>query len=265
MPPFRVQIAALLAAILLSGPALAQSIDDRADLSALFKKQGTPGTFVLFDIAAERIAVVDRDRAEQRFVPASTFKIANSLIALETGVVKDETEVIPYGGQPQPVKAWEKDMDLREAVRVSNVAVFQELARRIGVERMQEGIDRLRYGNGQLGDVVDRFWLDGPLEISAMEQARFTAALAEKRLAVSARSQEIVRGLLKLEQHGDAVLYGKTGWYVGQKPDIGWLVGWVERGGRATAYALNIDMPRKGDEAKRLPLAKALLSALGAY
>ncbi len=211
------------------------------------------------------MVVVDRDRAETPYVPASTFKIANSLIALETGAVRDQNEIVPYGGEPQPIKAWEKDMALGEAIRVSNVAVFQEIARRIGPARMQAGIDKLGYGNRRIGDVIDRFWLDGPLEISAVEQAAFVGKLALRRLPFSARSQEIVRDLLRLEQHGDAVLYGKTGWYAGQKPAIGWLVGWVERAGRVQSFALNIDMPKASDEKKRLPLGKALLSALGAY
>jgi len=264
-------VAALVAAIAFSGlapfvgSAGAQVVEERPDLLAQFKKQGTPGSFVLLDIAGEKMVVVDRDRAETPFVPASTFKIANSLIALETGAVRDAQEVIPYGGEPQPIKAWEKDMALGEAIRVSNVAVFQEIARRIGPARMQAGIDQLGYGNKRIGDVIDRFWLDGPLEISAIEQAEFVGRLALRRLPVSARSQDIVRDVLRLEQKGDAVLYGKTGWYAGQKPAIGWLVGWVERAGKVQSFALNIDMPKTGDEKKRVLLSKTLLSALGAY
>lgn len=264
-------IAALVAAIAFSGSAAyvgsarAQVVEERPDLLAPFKKQGTPGTFVLVDIAAGRRVVVDRDRAETPFVPASTFKIANSLIALETGAVRDAQQVLPYGGEPQPIKAWEKDMALGEAIRVSNVPVFQEIARRIGPARMQAGLDTLGYGNRRIGDVIDRFWLDGPLEISAVEQAEFVARLAQGRLPFSARSQAMVRDLLRMEEKGDAVLYGKTGWQGGRKPGLGWLVGWVERAGKAQSFALNIDMPNPGDEKKRLLLSKALLSALGAY
>jgi len=69
-------------------------------------------------------------------VPASTFKIANTIIALETGVVKDENEIIPYGGRP--FKHWEKDMSMREAIALSAVPIYQELARRIGLERYRE-------------------------------------------------------------------------------------------------------------------------------
>src|SRR6185295_19637139 len=117
----------------------------------------------------------------------------NSLIALETGVVKDESEAVPYGGKPQPIKAWEKDMGLRDAIKISNVPVYQEIARRVGLARYDAWLARLDYGNRQTGTVVDRFWLDGPLAISAVEQTKFVARLAQGTLPASARSQAIVR------------------------------------------------------------------------
>jgi beta-lactamase class D/pimeloyl-ACP methyl ester carboxylesterase len=254
---------ALALAAVLASPAAAEEVVERPDLAAVFREYGMPGTFVLYDAGSGRMTVVDRARAERRFVPASTFKIANSLIALETGAVRDEREVIPYGGQPQPFKSWEKDMDLREAIRASNVAVYQEVARRIGPARMQSSLERLGYGNQRIGSVVDRFWLDGPLEISAVEQARFAAQLARQSLPLSARSQSIVRDILRLEDKDGASLFGKTGWIFDRAPQLGWWTGWVERGGRIHSFALNVDMASAEDAPKRVALGRALLARLG--
>ena len=110
----------------------------RDDLKRVFDEAGVTGTFVLMDIRGDRTYVVDPARAARRIHPASTFKIPNSLIAFDTGAVRDDQEVIPYGGKPQPFKQWEKDMALPEAIRVSNVPIYQEVARRIGPARMQE-------------------------------------------------------------------------------------------------------------------------------
>jgi beta-lactamase class D len=238
-------------------------VEERPDLAAVFARHGTPGTFVLFDIADGRVVIVDRARAERPYVPASTFKIPNSLIALETGAVKDEREVVPYGGRPQPFPQWERDMDLRDAIRASNVPVFQEIARRIGRKKMQANLDRLRYGNLRIGEAVDRFWLDGPLEISALDQAQFLARLAQGNLPVSGRSQRIVRDILRVEEKNGAVLFAKTGWYSGEGGMIGWWVGWVEREDRVYAFALNIDMASAQDTPKRLIIGHSLLGALG--
>jgi len=239
--------------------------EDRADLAAVFAEHGTPGTFVLLDGGRQPVAI-DPARAGKRFFPASTFKVANSLVALETGVIASESEVIPYGGKPQPIKAWERDMSLREAIALSNVPVYQELARRIGLERYRDWLKRLGYGNRNPGTSVDTFWLDGPLEISAFEQAELMLRLAQQKLAVSARAQGIVRDIIRLETRDDATLYGKTGWCTACKPQqIGWLVGWVERKDRVASYALNIDMRSAEDAPRRVVIVKALLQKLAIY
>jgi beta-lactamase class D len=245
------------------GSARAEAIVERSDLDTLFVEQGMPGTFVLLDVASDRMIVVNRARAERRTVPASTFKIANSLIALETGAVKDEHEIIPYGGKPQMIKDWERDMGMRDAIRISNVPVYQEVARRIGPDRMQAMLDRLDYGNHTIGTVVDRFWLDGPLQISPVEQARFLAKLATRQLPLSARTQAIVRDIIRLDEANGAILYGKTGWAGSTTPNVGWLVGWVERGEKIDSFALNIDMATVQDAPKRMILVRGMLSKLG--
>jgi beta-lactamase class D len=254
--------AAFSTALAAPGNAHAAGVEERADLRQLFQAQGVAGTFALYDPAADRTITVDGERAARRYVPASTFKIANSLIALETGVVKDENEVIPYGGKPQPFKAWEKDMSMREAIAASAVPIYQEIARRVGLERYRDWLARLDYGNHRTDTALETFWLDGPLEISAMEQARFAAALAQGKLPVSARSQGIVRDILRLESSSDRTLYGKTGWRFSSTPQLGWWTGWVERGTHPVAFSLNIDMASADDAPKRVVIGKAILAKL---
>jgi beta-lactamase class D len=233
----------------------------RADLEAVFVENGVAGTFALYDV--DHLTLINAERAQTRLVPASTFKIANTIIALETGVVKDENEIIPYGGRPQPFKTWEKDMSMREAIALSAVPIYQELARRIGLERYREWLARLDFGNRQTGTTVDTFWLDGPLEISAVEEARFAARLAQQKLDASIRSQSIARDIIRLESRDGKVLYGKTGWRFSSTPNLGWWTGWVEHNGRISAFSLNIDMPAATDAPKRVAIGKAMLAKLG--
>jgi beta-lactamase class D len=232
-------------------------------LDALFHDSGVSGTFILYDVSDDRLVIHNQARAETRFIPASTFKIPNSLIGLATAAVTDVDEIIPYGGKPQFLKIWEKDMGLRDAIRISNVPVYQELARRIGLSRMSEYVTLLDYGNKTIGDHVDMFWLAGPLQISAIEQSRFLARLAQGQLPLPLDVQKNVRNIVKVEQGDGWILYAKTGWANSTKPAIGWWVGWVEKDGHIFSFALNIDMPEIGDAAKRVQLGKACLKALG--
>ena len=256
-----------VAALLFSatGAVLAQDIETREDLLAVFEAHGATGSFAVLDVTANRLTLVGAERAQQRFIPASTFKIANSLIALETGSVADAHEIIPYGGQPQPIAAWEQDMSIRDAMRASNVPVFQTVARRVGRTAYTDYLARLDFGNGQVGEEVDRFWLSGPLAISAAEYTGFLSRLARQELPLSTRSQAIVRDITRLETRGDAMLHGKTGWTTAPDPGIGWFVGWVERNGTLHSFALNIDMRDRADAPKRTEIAGALLAELGIY
>ncbi len=266
---FRIVLAATASFISLGTSAA--GMVERPELARHFTSSGVQGTFVLLDTTANRISVHDSRRAQQRFVPASTFKILNSLIALETGAVKDENEVLPYGGKPQRFKEWEKDMAMREAIAASNVPVYQEVARRVGLERMSRFVKLAGYGNATIGNVVDRFWLDGPLAISAIEQAKFVARLAHRELPFSKRNQAVVRDILKQEESTAHAMFWKTGWAFadapansGSKPaELGWMVGWVEREGKVYAFALNIDIYKDEDAAKRQVIVRKCLQSLG--
>lgn len=233
-----------------------------AGIAALFAQADARGTFV---VATPDGALIGHDetRAHTRFVPASSFKIANALIGLARGTVRDVDEVLPWGGQPQPFPQWERDMSLREAFPMSNVPVFQELARRTGLATYRKDLARLGYGNAIIGERVDRFWLDGPLAISAVEQVRFLARLADGALPYPPGAQRSVRALARMESGPGWALYGKTGWQNAPDPGVGWWVGWVECAGRIHAFALNMDMRSSADAELRVALGRAGLQAAG--
>lgn len=249
--------------LLFSSQAYALDWQDSPEVGQLFKAAGVEGTFVVYDTAAQRLVGHDQVRANTRFIPASTFKIPNTLIGLSVGAVSSVDEVLPYGGKPQPFKAWERDMSLRDAISASNVAIYRELARRIGLEGMRDHVARIDYGSAEIGTKVDDFWLSGPLKISAVEQTLFLARLADSALPFPKGVQETVSEIIRLEQRNGLTLYGKTGWENAPEPGTGWWVGWVEKDGQAYPFALNIDIRQASDAGKRVELGRASLQALG--
>lgn len=254
-------LTALLALFSLQG--YSSEWTESPEVGELFKRAGVTGTFVLYDVDAGRFVGHNQARSKVRFIPASTFKIPNSLIGLAVEAVQDVDDILPYGGKPQSFAVWEKDMGLREAITLSNVPIYQELARRIGLERMRENVSKLGYGNGRIGATVDTFWLEGPLKISAIEQARFLARLAQGQLPLPADVQASVREIVLLEQGDNWRLYGKTGWENAPNSGIGWWVGWVKKDDHVYAFALNIDIQKATDADKRIEIGKASLAALG--
>ena len=265
MRPVHATTLLLILSLAVSGPGLCSDPETRLspELDKLFDASGVNGTFVLYDLSDNRITLHDQSRAETRFIPASTFKITNSLIGLSSGAIESVDEVLPYGGKPQYLKTWERDMGLRDAIKISNVPIYQELARRIGLEKMRESLASLNYGNGETGSVIDMFWLRGPLKISALEQAEFLSRLAQGKLPLSAEVQQSVREILQIDQGDNWVLYAKTGWTTTPTPDIGWWVGWVVKDNNIYSFAINIDMMDKADAKKRIELGRACLKVLG--
>ena len=247
-----------------AGPAVAEPWREEPAVAALFRQAGVEGTFVLLDERRGELRGTNRTRAEQRISPASTFKIANALIGLSLGAVRSVDEVIPYTGDANPfMREWLEPMGLRGAMKVSNVPLYQELARRIGLQRMGEAIARLGYGNQQIGTNVTTFWLRGPLAISAVEQTRFLSSLAHRTLPFPDQAQRQVAEITRVDSGPGWSLHAKTGWQNAPGAGVGWWVGWVQRGKQITPFALNIAMAGAADAPKREQLGRSSLQALG--
>src|SRR4030095_14770041 len=135
-----------------------------------FEKEKVQGCFLLYDLQRNEYMSYNRRRVDNGFLPASTYKIFNSLVALETGAVRDETEVLKWDGIKRMFPVWNQDQNMRDAIKNSTVWFYQEMARRIGQGPMQHYVDVANYGNRKLGGGIDHFWLDGSLRITAKEQ-----------------------------------------------------------------------------------------------
>lgn len=256
----------------LAYPAFARAepeIDVRPELGARFTEVGTEGVCVVFRARDNKLILTDEARARRAYVPASTYKIPHALIAIETGVVADgDKEIIRWDGQVRSIEAWNKDHTLRSAMAVSAVPVFQQIARRIGSDRMKRYLDAFGYGNRDIGTLIDRFWLDGPLQTTALQQIDFLDRLRRADLPLSQRSLDVGRDIIQSEAMSGGHLRFKTGAVgidgtAGEKATLGWVVGYVDRGDDSSVFALNIDVKSPADLGRRLPIAKAIMAEAG--
>lgn len=204
---------------------------------AVFRDAGQVGAFVLLDVQRNVVKVVNPELATQGQRPCSTFKIPNTLIGLETGVIPGPHMRLEWDGKKRTIAEWNRTHDLSTAMRDSVVWFYQEVARRIGLERMRERLQQLSYGNHEVGKTIDTFWLEGPLRISPLQQVSFLRRLQLGALPVHPANAALVRQLIVLEQSHGRTLRGKTGLCHEGKRAVGWLVGEVERSGRPYVYA----------------------------
>lgn len=241
------------------------------NLSKHFTKQGIKGSFTLYDYKNSRWICSDTEDSMKETVPASTFKIINLLIALETGVIKDEHDIVKwvgtidttiYGYRPNTYK----DMTVKEAFEVSAGWVFMELSKKIGRDRYLDYLKRCGYGNGKVSDEAD-FWNFGPLFISPRNQIEFLIKVHEGRTPFSQRNIDILKSVMTKTSNSEYTLRGKTGWGWYQAIDAGWWVGYVEKADNSYFFATRLTKAREDKntdfQSARVQITDDILHELG--
>lgn len=254
-----------------------------AALAAFFISQDVTGDGLsqppeyYFDDFSYCALVLSRNRHEEVLIeagpkqcsvplsPCSTFKIPNSLIGLQTGVVTGPGDLKKWDGTKRQREANNRDHTLQSAINESIPWYFQELARDVGEERMSTWLQRLDYGNQDISAGIDHFWLGSSLRIDAYQQMELIKALWHSTLPFDPAYQQQLRDMLLLDSSLDGVLHGKTGSCLGaqdqQPPDHGWFIGWVDwnnpvAGAASTSFfVINITGPKAwGRDAKKITL-----------
>ena len=260
-------LAALMAAAL-AGCA-PNKIDIDNGLARHFEQEGATGTFGMFDNSRGRFTIYDMKRFRQPFSPASTFKIVNALIGLQTGRLTTDSSVIPWDGSVRERPEWNQDLSLYRAFRASSYGHFQALARSIGRDTMKYWLDTLQYGNMQIGKHVDSFWLDNTLRISPDEQLGLVKRLYFRQLPFRASVQESVKKMMVQENNAQYQLAYKTG--LGQTEKgrpMAWVVGWIEENRHVYPFVLNVETGDDKAEAlvdARIRILRAILEDIGFF
>jgi len=251
------------------------AVDD--SLKKYFDENKVNGTFGLFDNGQGQFSIYNLSRfKDSAYLPASTFKIVNSLIGLETGRIVNEKMVIKWDGVIRKfpggdtATAWNKDLTMTEAFKVSAVPYYQEVARRIGKDTMQHWLDTLgyaaKYGKAVIKSKIDTFWLDNSIKITADEQLGLVKKLYFDQLPFRKQTtQDIVKSVMLQEDNANYKLSYKTGWGFTENGDaLGWIVGWIEENKHPYFFAMNVEGPHDTDmKTLRLKILKDILAQYG--
>jgi len=267
--PRRPRLAALLALTLALGGCAVNNVDIDEGLARHFEQEGARGTFGMFDNSRGRFTIYDMERFRRRYSPASTFKIVNALVGLQTGRLTTDSSVIPWDGTVRERAEWNQDLSLYRAFRLSSYGHFQTLARSIGRDTLQYWLDTLKYGNMRIGPHVDAFWLNDTLRISPDEQLGLVKRLYFRQLPFRASVQESVKKMMIQENNATYQLAYKTG--LGRtdkgKP-LAWVVGWIEESRHVYPFVLNVEMADGKADAlveARIRILRAILTDIGFF
>lgn len=249
------------------------NIKEDKSLKKYFDENKVEGCFALMNNASGKFTVHNLSRyRDSSYLPASTFKIINSLIGLQTGKIVNDSMVIKWDGVKRWNEDWNKDLTMYEAFRISSVPYYQEVARRIGKDTMQNWLDSLKYGAKddtslfKISTSIDSFWLDNTLKITPDQELGVVKQLYFDQLPFFKSYQETVKRAMLFENTTNYRLAYKTGW--GSKENgnaIGWIVGWVEENSHPFFFVLNIESTDKNFDMKtvRMKMLKDILEQLG--
>jgi beta-lactamase class D len=264
----RVSVFFLLSAILFSSCSPGNVKKDNS-LKKYFDENKVEGCFALMDNGTGKFTVYNLSRyRDSSYQPASTFKIVNSLIGLQTGKIVNDSMVIKWDGIKHKITEWNKDLTMYEAFRVSAVPYYQEVARRIGKDTMQLWLDSLSYGTKKIIGPVDSFWLNNSLKIKPDEELGLVKKLYFDQLPFFKSYQEVVKRAMLFENNTNYRLGYKTGWsYTEQDHPLGWVVGWIEENNHPYFFVLNIESadPKFDMWTVRMKMLKDILKHLGFF
>lgn len=214
---------------------------DDKDLEKIFTNFKINGTIVISSLDGNKEYIYNKSRAIKGYLPASTFKIPNTLIALEEQVIKDEYEIIKWDSKERSYKPWNKDQNLQSAISISCVWCYQIFAKKIGNEKYLTYLKKISYGNEKTGSNVSTFWLEGDIKISAFEQIKFLKKLYKNDLPFKEKFIDITKKILTVDKNSEYTIKAKSGW----TGKLGWYVGYIEKKGRVWFFALNADIKRE--------------------
>ncbi len=236
------------------------------ELKEIFDKYKVDGSILIYNQNENRYIGYNLERCNVAFCPASTFKIPNTLIALETGIITLDS-VFLWNGERRTFSSWEKDMTIKEAFKASVVPIYQEIARRIGVDKMKYYTQLFNYGNLDIHeDNIDKFWLEGKSCITQYQQIYFLYKFYNLQLPISENAMILTKEIMLYEAKNDYKISGKTGWAVRQQENITWFVGFVETNENVYFFATNVASNENTDlksfSTARIELTKAILQEL---
>jgi beta-lactamase class D len=235
-------------------------------LKKYFDENKVEGCFALMNNATGKFTVYNLARyRDSSYLPASTFKIVNSLIGLQTGKIVNDSMVIKWDGVKRWLDDWNQDLTMYGAFRVSSLPYYQEVARRIGKDTMQLWLDSLKYGAKLATDkvvirtAVDSFWIDNSIKVTPDQQLGLVKRLYFDQLPFFKSYQEMVKRAMLLENNANYRMGYKTGWGTTENGHaLGWIVGWIEENNHPYFFVLNIESPDPNFE--MVPVRKKILN-----
>ena len=231
------------------------------DVSAIFGSYD--GSFVLYDNHLDSWKIYNLEEANKRIPPDSTYKIYDALLGLESGIITPEHSSMAWNGEHFSYSAWENDQDLNSAMQNSVNWYFQTMDSQLGLNKIQEFLNEIEYGNQTTSSNLKLYWSDFSLKISPIEQVELLKKFNTNGFHLHSQNVLSVKNAIKIVGTSDGTFYGKTGTGCIDGQDInGWFIGYIETSDHIYYFATNIRSDSNATGKKALEITSAILKKL---
>jgi beta-lactamase class D len=211
---------------------------------------GMKGCFLLYNLKTQTFEKTVGETCQERFPACSSFKVPLAVMAFDSGVLKNEKQILKWDGQKRMLDSWNKDHDATTWMKDSVVWFSQRLTPKMGKKKLQNYLKTFQYGNEDVSTGITTAWLNAPndprgsLAINAYEQVEFMKKLWADQLPASKRSMELTRQITYLETSPNGFkLSGKTGsnfYDAARKVQFGWFISHVSSGDKEYIAVTNL-------------------------
>lgn len=207
-------------------------------------------------VAAEsgKVILQEGQECNKQVTPASTFKIAISLMGFDAGVLKNESEPAwdykagypDWGGDN-----WKKKIDPTAWLKYSVFWYSQHVVGKLGQQTFERYVRAFDYGNKDVSAVdvsapgQKGVWVMSSLQVSPVQQIAFLRKVVNRQLPLKSIAYEMTDNITRYDVSPEGwTIHGKTGTgSPGQdnKYDpnnaYGWYVGWATKGTQKIVFA----------------------------
>ncbi|MXQ54207.1 BlaR1 family beta-lactam sensor/signal transducer [Shimazuella alba] len=224
------------------------------------------GSFVLYDLQADQYRIYNENNSTLRVSPNSTYKIYSALFALESNVITRENSTMKWNGKHYPYDSWNQNQNLSTAMKSSVNWYFQDLDKKVHLNKIQHYLSQINYGNNNLSGGLSQYWIESSLKISPIEQVQLLKAFYRNEFGFKNKNVQTLKEVIQLEEKNDARLSGKTGTgSVNGKNVNGWFIGYVETKQNTYFFATNIQNENNSYGSKAAEITKSILRDKAIY
>ena len=206
------------------------AVEVNINLQQINRSYGVKSSILIFNQRKNKLTTNDTSLFKSPVSPIGTFFLFESLIGLESGIIKDTAELIPFEFQEKSAFSDELTIDqsLIIALKHQTQWYFKKVANALKDEKLKNWLTLMGYGNKDLSGGIDVCWNNNSLLITPYQQFEFLKRLYYYNLPFSFENMRFVRNAFEAKHFKNKNIYTYKSSFNSSGKQIFWYLGYIE-------------------------------------